>query len=124
MPLISINLCAEGYSTNMPVEADPEEIFEDLQIKAVAGISEYELKEKSNYRKCCWIFQNDRIYYISAEYNQLQKKTEKDSKNKEFNFREKQKFSKCSTFYQPSDENYLIGYEYKGIEKLKIYTHW
>ncbi|AYZ74525.1 hypothetical protein EGX98_11095 [Fusobacterium necrophorum] len=122
LPLISINLCAEGYSTNMPVEADPEEIFEDLQIKAVAGISEYELKEKNQITEnAVEFFQNDRIYYISAEYNQLQKKTEKkDSKNKEFNFREKNRnFLNAQLFYQPSDENYLIGYEYKGIEKLK-----
>lgn len=123
MSLSSSNLFAEGYSTNMPVEADPEEIFEDIQIKAVAGISEYGLKEKNQVTEnAVDFFQNERTLYISAEYNNLQKQEkyseEQEKKKKDIENRERN-FVNAQIFYQPVDENYLLGYEYKGIEKLR-----
>lgn len=117
---MSIPLLAEGYSTNMTVKRDSQEIFEDVQIKAIAGISEYPLKHEYQETENAIDFSiKNRMWYVSAEYSQLQKNTKKRERVLGYFDDKNIDYFQGQLFYRPKDEDYIIGYEYKGVEKIR-----
>lgn len=120
LSFVGMPLLAEGYSTNMTIKRDPRETFENVQIKAIAGISEYPLKDDfQETENAIDFFAKDRMWFLSAEYNYLQKKERKKEGDEKSFYDENRDYFHGQVLYRPKEEDYIFGYEYKGIEKVR-----